>query len=216
MSTCSRVGVAQVLTTAVCCVSLSIGIMSPLDAEAHGGVSIEDDTCIMTIGPYRAHFSGYQPKLRASEEFCEDIPVVADAIIVLDFISRPLRTMQVDFRIVRDVNNIGVNATYADLGSAADIDAATVVYRAAERYRNGNFEVSLNFDSAGSFIGVMTAADSASGTVYISVFPFSVGKSDLWGSLKWVLAVLALGLVAYVFSPKAGPRSPPVLKGTSD
>jgi len=182
--------------------------MCPFDTQAHGGVSIEDDLCIMTIGPYRAHFSGYQPKLRASEEFCEDIPAVADAIIVLDFISQPLRAMQVDFRVIRDVNNIGVNATYEDLGSAADIDAATVAYRAAERYRNGNFDVTLNFDTAGSFIGILTATDADSGTEYVSVFPFAVGMSDMWEWLKWVLAILALGWAAYFFSPKAGPGPP--------
>jgi hypothetical protein len=65
---------------------------------AHGGVSVENDTCIMSIGPYRAHFTGYQPAVRASQEFCEDIPVVAKSIIVLDFISQPLRVMAVSAR----------------------------------------------------------------------------------------------------------------------
>ncbi len=189
-------------------ITLVIVVMSPFEAGAHGGVSIEDDNCIMTIGPYRAHFSGYQPKLRASEEFCEDIPGVADAIIVLDFISQPLRAMQVDFRIVRDVNNIGVTATYEDLGSATDIDAATIVYRAAERYRNGNFDVTLNFDTAGSFIGVLTATDPESNAVWVSVFPFSVGKPNVWEWLKWVIVILVLGGGAYFFSPKAGPGPP--------
>ena len=81
--------VAHVVTWSI---GLVILAMAPFDTQAHGGVSIEDDRCIMTIGPYRAHFSGYQPKLRASQEFCEDIPAVADAIIVLDFISQPLRS----------------------------------------------------------------------------------------------------------------------------
>ena len=176
-------------------------------AYAHGGVSIEDDTCVMTIGPYRAHFSGYQPKLRASKEFCEDIPAVADAIIVLDFISLPLRQMQVDFRVIRDVNKIGVNATYADLGSAADIDAATVIYREPARYGNGNFDVKLNFDAADTFIGIMTATDPETEKTYISVFPFSVGKTDVWGWLKWVIVVLMIAVAAVFLSPKAS-RNP--------
>ncbi len=200
-----NVAVAHVVIWSIALVIVAI---SPFDTQAHGGVSIEDDSCIMTIGPYRAHFSGYQPRLRASQEFCEDIPAVADAIIVLDFISLPLRAMQVDFRVVRDVNNIGVNATYEDLGSAGDIDAATVVYRAAERYRNGNFDVTLNFDTAGSFIGILTATAADSGTAYVSVFPFSVGKTDMWQWLKWVLAIVVLGGLAYFFSPKAGPGPP--------
>ncbi|MDA0822808.1 MAG: hypothetical protein O3C28_10325 [Proteobacteria bacterium] len=193
-----------VIATALTTVLLSIVSLWPHNAFAHGGVSIEDDTCIMTIGPYRAHFSGYQPKLRASKEFCEDIPVVADAIIVLDFISLALRNMNVDFRIIRDVNDIGVSATFADLGTAADIEAATVIYRAAERYGNGNFDVNLSFNNAGSFIGIMTATDPRTGENFTSVFPFSVGKSDLWIWLKWVIAVLGLGVAAYFLSPKTG------------
>ena len=45
-------------------------------AWAHGGVGIEDDKCILRIGSDRAHFAGYQPEHRASQEFCEDFPEV--------------------------------------------------------------------------------------------------------------------------------------------
>ena len=177
-------------------------------AAAHGGVSIEDDACIMTIGPYRAHFSGYQPKLRASKEFCEDIPVVADAIIVLDFISLQLRKMQVDFRVIRDVNEIGVTATYADLGTAADIEAATVIYRDPRRYGNGNLDVSLTFNTAGTFIGILSASDPETNETYTSVFPFSVGVTDVWAWLKWVLVIFLIGLAAFFLAPKASRAAP--------
>ena len=182
-----------------CLVLLAI---APTRGDAHGGVSIEDDRCIMSIGPYRAHFTGYQPKVRGAKEFCEDIPVVADAIIVLDFVSQALRDMRVDFRILRDVNNVGVTATYTDLGSIEDIESATVAYRPSQRYPNGNFDVSLKFDTAGSFIGVLSAVDPGTGREYVSVFPFSVGVVNWWGPLKWVLAVVVLGAGAYFFSPK--------------
>ena len=32
------------------------------DATAHGGVSMEDDLCVIKIGFLKAHFTGYQPK----------------------------------------------------------------------------------------------------------------------------------------------------------
>ena len=179
----------------VFCVVLCAG-----PAAGHGGVSIEDDTCIMTIGPYRAHFSGYQPRVRASREFCENIPVVADAIIVLDFISSPLREMTVDFRIVRDVNNIGVDATYDDLGSPDDIEAATEIYKAAASYPTGNFDVTLRFDAPGAFIGIMTATNPETGDRYSSVFPFTVGRTSWGGTLTWVFVVLlaVAGVAAFV------------------
>ena len=162
---------------------------------AHGGVSVEDDTCIMTIGPYKAHFTGYQPALRASQEFCEDIPVVADAIIVLDFLNQALRDMSVDFRIIDDVNDIGVNATYDDLGTQEEINKATVFYQEAETYPRGSLDVSLSFQHDGNFIGILTAVDNAAGAEkkYISVFPFSVWVTDWWARLKWLVVVLLLG-----------------------
>ena len=71
-------------------------------AYAHGGVSLEDDLCIMRIGQYRAHFTGYQPRARASQEFCEDIPELGEAIIVLDFLDPALRNMDIDFEVITD------------------------------------------------------------------------------------------------------------------
>ena len=168
-------------------------------AFAHGGVSIEDDACIMTVGTYRAHFSGYQPELRASQEFCEDIPAASDAIIVLDFISNALRDMSIDFRIIRDVNNIGVKATYEDLGSQEAIEAATVTYVPAKQYLTGNFSVDLTFDQPGRFIGILSATQSTNNQTYYSVFPFSVGITDWRTPIVWLIVVLVVGGIAYFF-----------------
>ena len=162
-------------------------------AIAHGGVSIEDDACILTVGTYRAHFSGYQPAIRASQEFCEDIPVASDAIIVLDFISNALRDMSIDFRIIRDVNNIGVEATYEDLGPHEEIEAATVAYVPATQYLNGNFSVDLKFEQSGSFIGILSATERMNNQTLVSVFPFSVGKTDWQTPIMWLIAVMLVG-----------------------
>ena len=126
-------------------------------AFAHGGVSVEDDQCILTAGLYRAHFTGYQPTARGSQEFCEDIPVVDRAIIVVDFIDRALREMHVDVRIIRDVDNIGNNATFEDLGSTDDIERATLHYRAPALYPSGTVSVSYDFTEPGRYIGLVTA-----------------------------------------------------------
>ena len=153
----------------------------------------------MTVGTYRAHFSGYQPELRASQEFCEDIPAASDAIIVLDFISNALRDMSIDFRIIRDVNNIGVKATYEDLGSQEAIEAATVTYVPAKQYLTGNFSVDLTFDQPGRFIGILSATQSTNNQTYYSVFPFSVGINDWRTPIVWLIVVLVVGGIAYFF-----------------
>ena len=101
--------------------------------------------------------------------------------------------MSIDFRIIRDVNNIGVDATYADLGSQEAIEAATVAYVAAKQYPNGNFSIDLKFDQPGSFIGILSATERTNNQTFFSVFPFSVGKSDWWTPIMWLIAVLIIG-----------------------
>ena len=53
--------------------------------QAHGGLALAEDMCVLTVGPYRMHFTGYQP-LSQEEEFCEDIPEVGKTVIALDYI----------------------------------------------------------------------------------------------------------------------------------
>jgi len=180
-------------------------------AFAHGGVAVEDDTCIMTIGTYKAHFTGYQPQVRASQEFCEDIPMVAESIIVLDFISRPLRDMLIDFRIVKDVNEVGVTATIDDLGSAEDIESATMFRRPAEKFPRGSVDVTIDFTEPGQYIGIMTAIDERTDTrrEYVSVFPFSVGVTNWWARLKWIVAPLLIGAVVLFWTTRSRDSATP-------
>lgn len=173
-------------------------------AWGHGGVSIEDDMCIMQVGPYRAHFTGYIPDRRATQEFCEDIPDTGRAIFAIDFINDELRRMQVDFRIIRDVNNVGIRATYADLGTKEDIEQATIFYKAPETLSTGTFNVSHTFPEKGHFIGIVTARHPETGKEYISVFPFAVGIFR-WGPIVTrVGAILVLvGAAAAFFITRA-------------
>ncbi len=166
-------------------------------AVAHGGVSMEDDSCILRIGPYRAHFTGYQPERRATQEFCEDIPELGRAIIVIDFIDEELRAMQVEFRLLRDVRLLGNNARYEQLGSEKDIQQATLLQREAQAYPRGTVHVEQEFPAGGRFIGLVRARDPQGGEALVSVFPFSVGVTSYWKYLPWFLLVLGIsgGLV---------------------
>lgn len=181
-------------------------------AQAHGGVSIEDDNCILRIGPLRAHFTGYQPELRATQEFCEDIPELGKAIIVVDFIDNVLRTHKVEFRVLRDTRNLGRRARYEDLGDAAAIDAATLFKQAEQVYPKGTLTFEQRFDQSGWFIGMLRATDPVTGNVLHSVFPFQVGVSHPWRYVPAFLLVVALSLLIYKFTGRTlrtGPSEPP-------
>ncbi len=189
----------MLLMLAACCVAILLPV-SP--GWAHGGVSMDDDVCILIAGTYRAHFTGYQPEKRASQEFCEDIPEVSRAIIVLDYIDRPLRDMEVDFRIVRDIDNIGNSATYADLGGPEQIEAATIFYEPPKVYKGGTITAQYDFVTSGRYIGILTATHLETGNSVASVFPFAVGKTNYMTYLPAALGIIAVLGGAYYISAR--------------
>ncbi|HEY9135230.1 MAG TPA: hypothetical protein VIM85_05505 [Pseudomonadales bacterium] len=169
------------------------------NAWSHGGVSVEDDMCLLRVGPYKAHFTGYQPEVRATQEFCEDIPVVGNAIFVLDFISDDLRIMKTDFRIIKDVNEIGNKAVLEDLGSEEDIEKATIFYKQAALYPRGTVNAEYRFDTEGRYIGILKAIHPDNGREYISVFPFQVGLINYMRYFWVFFMITAVSIAVFVF-----------------
>lgn len=165
--------------------------------HAHGGVSIEDDTCVLRVGTMRAHFTGYQPETQATQEFCEDIPELGKVIIVIDFIDAALRSKRVEFRVLRDTQDLGMDARYEDLGDARAIDAATLFKQDAQIYPKGTLSFEQSFDTPGWFIGMMSATDPATGQTLHSVFPFQVGVVHPWRHVPALVLVIALSLLIY-------------------
>ena len=190
----------RLLLIIFCCSFLSQTVL------AHGGVAIEDDRCVLKAGPYIMHFTGFQPEQSQSEEFCEDIPDVGSAIIVLDYIDKQLRDMAVDFRIIEDVNDIGNYATIDDLGSDSDIEQNTVYYLPSKLRRTGSFNVEYNFTEPGRFIGMVKVDDIPNGNEYTSVFPFGVGYgqggSGVNPSRWWFTILLISAAVVMIYTVK--------------
>ncbi len=184
-------------------------LLAPLAAFGHGGVSMEDDVCVIQIGPYKAHFTGYLPKERAAQEFCEDIPLATKAVFVMDFMDDELREMDIDFRIARDVNNVGPKATYEDLGGAEAVEKATIFYEKPRTYARGVISVHYPFVENGSYVGIVDAHHQVTGLRYRSVFPFSVGGGTYGKYVAYYAALfLFCGLFIWgsgrgsVFKPK--------------
>src|SRR5688572_12525645 len=98
--------------------------------EAHGGLSLADDICKLTIGPYTMHFTGYQPDATQEKEFCEDIPNTGRTVVALDYIEEALRPLPTEVRIIRD--------TGAQAGAEGNLDEITILHIPAKIYPNGS------------------------------------------------------------------------------
>lgn len=163
----------------------------PATAWAHGGVSIEDDKCILRLGSYVMHFTGYQPEQSGAQEFCEDIPVTGLAVIVLDAVDDALRDMPIEVRILRDTHGIGNTARVQDLGGADNIAQATLATLPAATHSAGSLTLKFPFTEAGRYIGYVRAEPRVGGPIE-AVFPFAVGR----GSKQWrIYAAVIVGTV---------------------
>jgi hypothetical protein len=165
-------------------------------ALAHGGVVLEDDICVINIGFLKAHFTGYQPKSQGAEEFCEDIPDVAESVFVIDYLHDFLKNMRVDFRIINDVNDLGRFANWDDVSSLGDLNPHTVYYDNAKQHTDGVLRVNYTFSQPGSYIGVVTAQHPTEDKLYNAVFQFTVGGTS-YGYLPYLIALMVLLQLAY-------------------
>ena len=158
-------------------------------AYAHGGVAFEDDQCIINIGFLRAHFTIFQPDTRASREFCEDVPNATWSVFIMAYQHDLLRSMSVDFRIIRDVTGFGRFANWQDVQAITDLDAVTVYYQTPQVEPSGYFRAGHTFTQPGDYIGIITARDPESEREYNAVFYFQVGSLN-------TLFVILLGMLA--------------------
>lgn len=168
---------------------LLAGIMAAGRTHGHGGVVAEDDLCLIEIGVFTAHFTIYQPDTRASEEYCEDVPDVANALFVLDYLHNSLHTVPVDFRIIRDVQERTVYASWEDIRQIPDLDEVTVFYQAPQVYPGGSMSVEHEFDAPGWYIGIVTTRHPTLDRRYQAVFGFHVGPR---GAGYWPLIILLI------------------------
>lgn len=142
-------------------VLLAGSAMFTSQVQAHGGLALAEDMCVLTVGPYRMHFTGYQP-LSQEEEFCEDIPETGKTVIALDYIQEELRPLTTEVRIIRDT------------GSEENLDEITVFHLPPQLYPSASITVEHTFPEKGKFVGLVTVTGGAQD--YISRFPFSVGE----------------------------------------
>ena len=168
---------------------LGIACFSPNGAAAHGGVKLEQDECVLRVGPNTMHFVGYQ-RAGEEQEFCEDIAQTGPTVIGLTAVSPDLRDMAIGVRVIKDV---GAEK------EKSDIEAATVFYREPKVYQNGSMTFEHDFKQPGRYVGIVTVSDDL-GNSWVSRFPFTVGLYSLMGMIEYILyAVAFVGLCGFLW-----------------
>jgi hypothetical protein len=186
------------LKSALAGLLLAIGIPFSAQVQAHGGLSLADDVCKLTIGPYTMHFTGYQPEATQEKEFCEDIPATGRTVVALDYIEEALRPLPTEVRIIRDTGDPSKEP--------GNLDTINILHIPAKVYHNGSINFEYDFMQPGKFVGLVTVGDKQE---YVSRFPFSVGEPK--GTSPYLIFGIAavIGAIAVFFlrarkSPKAG------------
>ena len=177
----------QFLKPALLALLLTVGAPFSAQVHAHGGLSLADDVCKLTIGPYTMHFTGYQPDATQEKEFCEDIPNTGRTVVALDYIEEALRPLPTEVRIIRDTG-AGDQA-----GNEANLDEITILHIPAKVYPNGSINFEYNFTQPGKFVGLVTVTDKET---YVSRFPFSVGEPK--GTSPYLIVAIAAVIVGAV------------------
>jgi len=163
---------------------LAIGFSFSTQVQAHGGLSMAEDLCKLTIGPYTMHFTGYQPDSSQEKEFCEDIPSTGRTIVALDYIEEALRPLPTEVRVIKDT------------GSEEDLDAITILHMPAKIYSTGSINFEHNFNVPGNFVGLVTVSGDEE---YVSRFPFAVGQGESNMPSGLVFAMMAaFGVGAFI------------------
>jgi hypothetical protein len=169
-------------------------------AYAHGGVGMQDNRCVLRIGPDLMFFTGYQPQ-SSREEFCDDIPSPGQVVVALDMQDTELRDMFTEIRIIRDdgthtrINGLPFLSD-AELASKEVLEPVTITYVPPKKYPTGTLTFEHTFPENGKFIGIVTV-ENQHGQKYVSQFPFAVGQP--LGRNLALYGMMALAMIAAVY-----------------
>jgi hypothetical protein len=177
---------------------LTILLLLPCFAAAHGGVVQEADQCVIKIAYLRARFKIYQPLVDGQKQYCEDLPNATESVFVMEYLHDGLAGTPIDFRIIRDVTGRGRYARWEDVEKIPDLDRVTVFHRPAA-VDPDVFTTLYDFDAEGEYIGIVTASVGESGRTVRAVFPFQVGFAGFgyWPAIIAILVVLQLQYLVF-------------------
>ena len=134
-------------------------------AFARGALVLNQDVCLLKVGPDYMYFSGYL-SATPRKRYCEDVPATGETIFAMDFAQDEMREMTTDFRIVHDVG---------EAEEQTSLDAITVAYLPPKTYPTGTVSLRHTFADTGNYAGIVTV-DGPHGEHWVARFPFAVGR----------------------------------------
>jgi len=150
---CHRVGRTW-MKTKVCLRDLPVAIVAmmamciaallPTEADAHGNLPIEEDTCARFMGRNIVHFSAYQPQFDKAGHYCDEIPKIGDTIVVVDLYNQRLRQVPVSLKIIDP--------------SLSEVEQVLVSTQ-PKVYTHGVIEAETSFPHSGNYQAIITVAD---------------------------------------------------------
>jgi hypothetical protein len=159
-----------------------------LEAKARGALTLNQDVCLLYIGPDYAYFSAYDPQ-KPRKRYCEEAPRTGVTVFAIDFAQSEMREMKVGFRILR---NIGENA------DPAAIEAATLAQAEPRVHSTGSVGLDYDFKEPGDYAGLVTV-DGPHGERWTAYFPFTVAQPYRARLPYYLLAVAALLAIFFTF-----------------
>ena len=164
----------------LCFVMLALGV--PLSAQAQHFHELDKNFCILKVGPYGMHLTGYQPDISGEKEACGEVPGTGRTVLVLDYIEGELRSLPVEVRVIRDT------------GSEQDLQAITVLHLPPKVYPGGFISFEYSFDQPGKFVGVVTVGGTQE---HIARFPISIGESTVVSHfMHYIMVIVPLAAIA--------------------
>lgn len=155
-----------------------------------------------------AHFTIYQPALSGHREYCEAIPQPGETVFVLEYANSGPYLLPMDFRIIRDAEQLGPSASWEDIQRIEDLEALTVFYSPPQVHPFELFSTQFEFTQSGDYVGIISAREPRTGNQANAVFAFEVGpKAEDRTTLALLLLVVSfLALGAWAFKNRRPAR----------
>ena len=153
--------------------------------------------CMLMAGMHEMNVAVYQHASDAAEDLCEGIPFPGPVSVTISAVSKELRDMTMEIRLVRDAG--------ADAATSANLDPITLAYLPPKNYPTGVVTFPVDLDKAGKYAVLVTVRDDKDKDMVMSGrFVMSVEhtfKKWIAVPIVFVLALAAV-LASYIWDQR--------------